>query len=59
MTCDTYGHLLPSPEDLEVMEALDRRLDTTGTTGHDLGTRPRIVAVGGARRHDVESAVQT
>jgi hypothetical protein len=50
MTCDTYGHLLPCPDDLEVMEKLDRRPTTAGTTGHDLGTRPRIGATGTALR---------
>jgi hypothetical protein len=45
MTCDTYGHLLPSPDDVQVMETLDRELPA-GTTGHDLGTGHRIARVG-------------
>jgi integrase len=35
VTCDVYGHLLPSPDDQEVMDSLEER---PGTSGHKTGT---------------------
>ena len=33
-TVDTYGHLLPNPDEHETVD----RLDTLGTSGHRMGT---------------------